>query len=565
MKILLITTSYNGLCQRIHDELLLLEHEVSIEFAISNKHMIEAVELFEPELIICPFLKQKIPQTIWEHHKCIIMHPGIIGDRGPSSLDWAINEDQKQWGVTALQAASEMDAGDIWSNFNFPMREAFKASIYRNEITSAAVCALHEVLKNIDDSDFNPEVLDYDKEHVKGELKPLMTQDYRKIDWTKETTDEIIKKINAADSFPGLLDVMFNEEYYLYGAHKESILKGSAGEIIGRRHGAICKATIDGALWISHLRKKEKHSYKLPSAVLLKDKLKGIYEQRIPLLLEEEIETFKEIYYKEKNEVGYLYFDFHNGAMSIEQCVRLKYAYELASQKDIQVLVLMGGREFFSNGIHLNIMEDSLKSDEDGWSNIHAMNDIVRDIIQSQDILTVASIGANAGAGGAILPLAADFVVARSGVILNPHYKTLGLHGSEYWTYLLPKRVGEQNAHELMDNCLPIGALRAQRIGLIDKVFSNSETKYQKEVELFCENLATCDEYYDLLDKKSEDREHDESIKPMQQYRDEELEHMYKSFYDKDSEFNKLRCEFVYKVTPTKTPKRLALHRKEED
>ncbi len=562
MKILLITTSYNGLCQRMHDELLLLEHEVSIEFAISNNHMIEAVNLFTPELIICPFLKQKIPEVIWKNNKCIIIHPGIIGDRGPSSLDWAIDEERAHWGVTALQADEEMDAGDIWSNFNFPMRETFKASIYRNEVTSAAIKTLHEVLKNIQNSEFKPEILNYENNHVTGELKPIMTQENRRINWQKDTTDLIIRKINAADSFPGLLDVMFEEEYYLYGAHKEGTLKGNAGEIIGRRHGAICRATIDGALWISHLRKKEKNSFKLPSAVLLKDKLKGVYEQRIPLLLEVELDTFKEIYYKEKNEVGYLYFDFHNGAMSIEQCVRLKYAYELAAQKDIQVLVLMGGSEFFSNGIHLNIMEDSLKSDEDGWSNIHAMNDIVRDIIETSDILTVASISANAGAGGAILPLAADYVITKKGVVLNPHYKTLGLHGSEYWTYLLPKRVGEQKAYELTDSCLPIGALRAKKIGLVDYVFDEDEQLYKKELEEFCENLATCDEYYDLLDKKVEKRENDESIKPILKYRNEELEHMYKSFYDANSSFNKLRCEFVYKVTAKHTPKRLAIHRK---
>ena len=47
----------------------------------------------------------------------------------------------------------------------------------------------------------------------------------------------------------------------------------------------------------------------------------------------------------------------------------------------------------------------------------------------------------NAGAGGVFLALAADQVWARHGVVLNPHYKNMGnLYGSEYWTYLLPRR-----------------------------------------------------------------------------------------------------------------------------
>lgn len=527
--------------------------------------MQEAVDIFQPELIICPFLKEKIPCDIWKNHKCIIMHPGIIGDRGPSSLDWAIHENQSHWGVTALEAIEEMDAGDIWANFDFPMRQTFKASLYRKEVTQAAVKALHEVLKNIQNSAFIPETLDYEKPHIKGQLKPLMTQDNRRINWQEDDTEHIVNQINAADSFPGLLDTLFDEEYYLYGAHKEGILKGEAGEILARRNGAICKATKDAAVWISHLRPKHKKSFKLPSAVVLKDKLKGILENRLPLVLEEEIQTFKEIYYKQKNDVGYLYFDFHNGAMSIEQCVRLKYAYELIRQdKDIQVLVLMGGNEFFSNGIHLNIMEDSLKKAEDGWSNIHAMNDIVREIIHTPDLITVASLGSNAGAGGAIMALACDYVVARHGVILNPHYQTLGLHGSEYWTYLLPKRVGHDNAYNLTNNCLPIGAIRGQEMGMIDCVFEEEDKAYQEALESFCEYHASKDDYYDFLDEKQEQRDQDEAIKPLETYRKEELKHMYKSFYEEDSLFNKLRCDFVYKVKLESTPKRLALHRKSD-
>jgi hypothetical protein len=50
------------------------------------------------------------------------------------------------------------------------------------------------------------------------------------------------------------------------------------------------------------------------------------------------------------------------------------------------------------------------------------------------DRLTIAALGANAGAGGAMMPLACDRIIVRDGVVLNPHYQTMGLHGSEYWT-----------------------------------------------------------------------------------------------------------------------------------
>ncbi len=82
-------------------------------------------------------------------------------------------------------------------------------------------------------------------------LRPLMKQQERKIDWENDHVATIIKKINAADSAPGVLDVIDNQEYYLYGAHEESLLQGwQPGAIIAQRHGAICRAAIDGAVWI---------------------------------------------------------------------------------------------------------------------------------------------------------------------------------------------------------------------------------------------------------------------------------------------------------------------------
>ena len=122
VRILLVATAYNGLTQRAHIELVDRGHEVSITLALSEDEIRRAVALFDPALIICPFLKEKIPTDIFKSTLCIILHPGIKGDRGASSLDWAILDRESEWGATALQADEEMDAGDIWESVNFPMR-----------------------------------------------------------------------------------------------------------------------------------------------------------------------------------------------------------------------------------------------------------------------------------------------------------------------------------------------------------------------------------------------------------------------------------------------------------
>lgn len=89
-RILLLASAYNSMTQRFHVELLDMRCEVSIELALNDTIMREAVNLFQPDLIVAPFLKKAIPKDIWEQNLCIIIHPGIKGDRGAYSLDWAI-------------------------------------------------------------------------------------------------------------------------------------------------------------------------------------------------------------------------------------------------------------------------------------------------------------------------------------------------------------------------------------------------------------------------------------------------------------------------------------------
>ena len=105
-----------------------------------------------------------------------------------------------------------------------------------------------DAVKRFESGDFTPEALDYGKPDVRGELRPPMKQQRRAIDWSRDSTADIARKIRAADSSPGVLDTLFGEPYYLFGAHEEDRLKGAAGELLATRGGAVCVGTADGAI-----------------------------------------------------------------------------------------------------------------------------------------------------------------------------------------------------------------------------------------------------------------------------------------------------------------------------
>jgi len=464
MRILLLSHAFNSLTQRLWIELQQAGHLLSLELDINDAVTAEAVALFGPDLIIAPFLKRAIPRHIWSRHTCLIPHPGIVGARGPSALDWALLEGRQRWGVTCLQADAEMDAGDIWAYEEFEMPvAATKGAIYRGPVADAAARAVLRAVARVAEGTWKPRPLRQLPPSEVGRQRPAMRQADRAIDWRHDSRERIVRAIRASDGQPGVRAKLLGWPLYVYDAHPERVLSGPPGDIIARRHGAICVATRDGAVWIGHVRHKpaDEATLKLPATLALAPRLADVPES-VSGIDPAGGDTYQEIVYREQNEVGYLSFDFYNGAMSSDQCQRLLQAYQYARQRPVKVIVLLGGADFWSNGMNLNVIEAAESPADESWRNINAIDDVAHAIITTDDRLTLAVLRGNAGAGGVFLALAADTVLARDGVILNPHYKNMGnLYGSEYWTYLLPRRIGAEGAASLMSQRLPISAGQA--------------------------------------------------------------------------------------------------------
>jgi putative two-component system hydrogenase maturation factor HypX/HoxX len=577
MKILLLTHAYNCLCQKLHIELLQMGHSLSIEFDINDCVCIDAVQRFAPDLIIAPFLKRAIPEQVWRNTLCWIVHPGIVGDRGPSSLDWAILNQEKQWGVTILQANEMMDGGDIWASASFPMRRASKSSIYRQEVTLAATTAIRQALCHYEDKLFQPTPQHLLDAPTKGQWRGLMKQSDRAIDWLQDCSELIARKIDCADGNPGLLTAFLDarlqgQQFYLFNASIASNtsialssvdpqLFGQPGCIVAQKNGAIAVASRDGTIWITHLRKKPSAEHpktlKLPATLVLA-------EQLPKLTLSEAAQGYKEIWQEIQTDecqgdIGYLYFNFHNGAISTEQCQRLLAAYNHLAGTNVCAIVLMGGSDFWCNGIHLNMIEASSSPADESWRNINALNDFCQAIIETTDKLTVAAINTNIAAGGLFMALACDLLVANEEVVLNPHYKAMGnLFGSEYWTYLLPKRVGQEKTEEIMQNRLPLSATQAKHLGLVD--LTVSKNLFLAELSNAIKKI-TEQNFSDFIKRKQQQRQQDESEKPLQQYRDQELGQIKLNFYGFDASYHVARYHFVFKSAKSHTPSYLAKHR----
>jgi putative two-component system hydrogenase maturation factor HypX/HoxX len=330
MRVLLLCSAFNGLSQRAWLALRARGHDVTVELALDEATMTSAVRVFDPDLIICPFLRERVPAEVWGRVRTIIIHPGPKGDRGPSSLDWAIAEGASRWGVTALQAVEEMDAGPIWGTLTFPIDGSppAKSSLYNGPVADAAIELIGEVVEKAADPAFEPEPLDSTRSDVIGSLRPAMRAADRHFSWSDDTAT-IVRRIRAADGSPGVRTSLCDVPVAVFDAHPGPPMLGEPGVVVRRHHDAVLVHTGDGSVWIGQVRVVD-GGVKLPVALALARSVGDVpkvlqpLEKRVDVSCD--VEGRREIGYRRDGDVGVLSIDFYNGAMSTGQCRRLTSA-----------------------------------------------------------------------------------------------------------------------------------------------------------------------------------------------------------------------------------------------
>ena len=75
------------------DTFICPSHKVMLHVARGEDDMLAAHDAFGPDAIVAPFLTKRVPERLWKNNMTcpvLIVHPGVRGDRGVSSIDWAL-------------------------------------------------------------------------------------------------------------------------------------------------------------------------------------------------------------------------------------------------------------------------------------------------------------------------------------------------------------------------------------------------------------------------------------------------------------------------------------------
>src|SRR5262249_31756711 len=160
-------------------------------------------------------------------------------------------------------------------------------------------------LTRFDNGRYAPRPVDQHAD-VRGRLQPLMKQQDRAIDWTAPT-EIVLRKLLCSNSYPGVLDTLFGQRYYMFGGYREEHLIGRPGELVAQRAGAVCRATGDGAVWITHLKPRtttNSPTFKLPATVVLAEHMATVPKLDSSLADRGDEACYREVWYEEHDDVG---------------------------------------------------------------------------------------------------------------------------------------------------------------------------------------------------------------------------------------------------------------------
>lgn len=483
-RIVLFADGFGGMTMAAYTRLRDLGAQVCFHSPTGPDDMLAAYRELSPDLVIAPTLTKRVPAEL--HGRVVINHPGRLGDRGPSSIDWARLRGDHFGGNTLLWADEGWDEGPVLATetIRYPDDPTLtKSWLYSRPHRAATLRGLETLLTG----DPRATAVDHDEPSVLGTWNNPVKQKDVGFDWTLPA-EEIVRLAAARDGSPGVLAELLGAETYVYDVHLGGPAAAGAepGEVVEVLPDSAIRVAVgpagDGhraSVWIGCLKSRgtaDRRTFKLPAAWWVgratPPATDGVRSAR----------PFRPIRVRYPDETtAVVTAGAYNGAWSTGFCRRVHTALGavLDDPQVTTVLLRGGGRDPFGNGIHLNHIYGAdpglgAAMEREARNNIRAINQVCERLfdLRRAGKRVIVLVDGDAGAGGAFLALCGDHVIADPTVNLNPHYVGMGgLHGSEHHTWTLRQRIPDADTrHALLTECLPVSPHRAQQLGLIDEV-----------------------------------------------------------------------------------------------
>ncbi|OQX63328.1 MAG: methionyl-tRNA formyltransferase [Desulfococcus sp. 4484_241] len=179
------------------------------------------------------------------------IHPSLLPKyRGPSPIQWAIVNMEKETGVTSIFMDEGMDSGDIILSYTEPISETDTAADLHDRLALRGADLLLRTLELIEHDTVNA----VPQDHSKATFAPLLKKEHGKIDWNQPAV-KLRRFVNGMTPWPGAYTFLDGRRYRLLEVEPVSLAKTSRpGTVVGAFPGELVVAASEGGVSIKRIQ-----------------------------------------------------------------------------------------------------------------------------------------------------------------------------------------------------------------------------------------------------------------------------------------------------------------------
>ena len=242
-----------GYCQA--KNLPVIEYPTLREFKVAQ----ELLDL-RPDIFVVASYGKLIPSNLLEIPKYRLnVHPSLLPKyRGAAPIHWPILNGDKETGVSIIDIAEKLDAGDIYCQEKIPIDPRTDAAELASELARFSYGVLKKVLAQVKDG----QLRGAPQNEVEATLAPQLSKQDGELSFSTMTADAMDRKVRGLQPWPGTYCFIKNERIALL----ETDLPGTAttekpGTLLAiEKEGGIQVATQNGILKILKVKPEGKKS-----------------------------------------------------------------------------------------------------------------------------------------------------------------------------------------------------------------------------------------------------------------------------------------------------------------
>lgn len=222
----------------------------------SLKHEHKALADQKPDAMIVVAYGLILPKTILEIPKqgCINVHASLLPRwRGAAPIQRAIQEGDKETGVSIMQMEAGLDTGPVWLKESITIKDEDTAQSLHDRLAQLGAKALLEGLALVEKQLFTPEI----QEQLKATYARKLNKDEVLLDWS-QAARVLHRKIRAFNPWPVASCRLQGQTIRIWGVgkliSKEIQTDIKPGEIIEINETGLAISTGDGELTITELQ-----------------------------------------------------------------------------------------------------------------------------------------------------------------------------------------------------------------------------------------------------------------------------------------------------------------------